>query len=119
MCLQVRGTHACWPALQHAPVVAVEASCALFTARAWILLPCASRSFIGQFYSDHDLQEFFGLFFNSSRGQVPKQIGNNDPNNVGMEASLDVQYLMRCGAGPRCCTGRHALLPARRPYPDK
>ena len=52
-------------------------------------------SFIGQFYSDHDLQEFFGLFFNSSRGQVPKQIGNNDPSNVGMEASLDVQYLMR------------------------
>lgn len=55
-------------------------------------------SFIGQFYSDADLQEFFGLFFNSSHGQTPKQIGNNDPNNVGMEASLDVQYLMSVGA---------------------
>lgn len=55
-------------------------------------------SFIGQFYSDADLQEFFGLFFNSSKGQTPAQIGNNDQNNVGMEASLDVQYLMSVGA---------------------
>lgn len=55
-------------------------------------------SFIGQFYSDDDLQEFFGLFFNSSKGQTPRQIGQNDPSNVGLEASLDVQYLMSIGA---------------------
>lgn len=55
--------------------------------------------FIQQFYSPNDLQEFFGLFFNSSKGQtVYKQVGKNDPSNVGAEASLDIQYIMSVGA---------------------
>jgi len=53
--------------------------------------------FIGQFYFSGDLQEFFALFYQSSFGQVPKIVGPDD-GFPGVEASLDIEYIMSVGA---------------------
>lgn len=53
-------------------------------------------SFIQQFWSSNDLQEFEGLFAPWNRAAnvtISKQIGKNNPKNPGAEANLDVQYL--------------------------
>ena len=40
----------------------------------------------------HQLAEFYDLFFPSMKGhKIAKQVGKNDPSNVGAEAALDTQ----------------------------
>jgi len=79
-------------------------------------------SFLEQYYSPSDLQEFFALFFNTSDGQtVAKQIGENDASNPGTEAELDVQYLMSVGAGVQTWvyyTAGRAPNPENEPFLD-
>eukprot|EP01102_Stenamoeba_stenopodia_P022621 TRINITY_DN950_c0_g1_i2.p1 TRINITY_DN950_c0_g1~~TRINITY_DN950_c0_g1_i2.p1 ORF type:complete len:582 (+),score=143.33 TRINITY_DN950_c0_g1_i2:34-1746(+) len=57
----------------------------------------AVAQFLGQYYSQGDLDEFFDLFFSPSRGDAPVVVG---PNNgaAGTEASLDIEYIMSIGA---------------------
>jgi len=52
--------------------------------------------FIGQYYSQTDLDEFFLLFYRGAYGNSPSIIG---PNNgmPGTEANLDTQYIMAVG----------------------
>ncbi len=51
-------------------------------------------SFLEQYWSPTDLQEFFRLFANASLGQTPTSIGPNQPSMPGTEAELDVQYIV-------------------------
>jgi len=50
--------------------------------------------FLGQYYSPTDLQSFFKQFSPSEEGKTPTEIGPNDSSNPGMEASLDIEYIM-------------------------
>lgn len=58
----------------------------------------SAASFLGQFFSQSDLQEFYKLFLNTSLGEVPKVVGPNS-GFPGTEASLDVQYITAQGNG--------------------
>jgi len=59
----------------------------------------AVASFLEQYYSPNDLQEFFFIFQNTSIGHtVLADMGPNKPDDPGTEASLDVQYIMSVGA---------------------
>eukprot|EP01105_Mastigella_eilhardi_P027539 TRINITY_DN8533_c0_g1_i1.p1 TRINITY_DN8533_c0_g1~~TRINITY_DN8533_c0_g1_i1.p1 ORF type:complete len:550 (-),score=158.16 TRINITY_DN8533_c0_g1_i1:41-1690(-) len=52
-------------------------------------------SFLEQYYSNSDLQEFFLLYEKNMIGDaVAQQVGKNNESMPGLEASLDVQYLM-------------------------
>jgi len=80
----------------------------------------AVASFLEQYFSPSDLQEFFKLFQNSSVGHtVEKVIG---PNGVipGTEAELDVQYIMSVGEGVRTWVwytpGRAPTNPNNEPF---
>lgn len=53
--------------------------------------------FLGQYYSPSDLQTFFKSFSPSEVGKTPSEFGPNDSSNPGMEASLDIQYIMSVG----------------------
>jgi len=53
--------------------------------------------FIGQFYASLDLAEFFDLFYPTASGQTPKIVGPDD-GMPGVEASLDIEYIMALGA---------------------
>ncbi|EFC41190.1 hypothetical protein NAEGRDRAFT_58872 [Naegleria gruberi] len=55
----------------------------------------AVASFLQQYYSNADLQLFQNTF--KLERQTPKVIGPNDESNPGVEASLDIQYLMGVG----------------------
>jgi len=57
----------------------------------------AVAQFLGQYYSQGDLDEFFDLFFTPARGDAPTVVGPND-QAPGMEASLDIEYIMSIGA---------------------
>lgn len=56
-------------------------------------------SFLGQYYSPSDLQSFFNQFDKEAAGRKPTVIGPNDSGNPGVEASLDIQYIMAMGNG--------------------
>lgn len=49
--------------------------------------------FLGQYYAPKDLDTFFDLM-GMQRWSVSKVIGPNDVTNPGLEASLDIQYLL-------------------------
>jgi len=53
--------------------------------------------FLEEFYSQVDLDEFFLLFSRSTLGNSPTVIGY-DGWGAGLEASLDIQYIMSIGA---------------------
>jgi subtilase family serine protease len=52
--------------------------------------------FNGQYFSQSDLNMFFN-FFGLEKANVSKIIGYNNASNPGLEASLDVQYMMGIG----------------------
>lgn len=54
--------------------------------------------FLEQYISLSDLSTFFQSYDNSSIGRVPAIIGPNDQTQPGVEASLDIQYMMSTGA---------------------
>ncbi|KAH3722905.1 tripeptidyl-peptidase 1 [Pelomyxa schiedti] len=51
-------------------------------------------SFLEQYWSNSDLQTFFSYYEQSMLGTQPVNWGTNDQSTPGVEASLDVQYLM-------------------------
>eukprot|EP01102_Stenamoeba_stenopodia_P022622 TRINITY_DN950_c0_g2_i1.p1 TRINITY_DN950_c0_g2~~TRINITY_DN950_c0_g2_i1.p1 ORF type:complete len:586 (+),score=157.86 TRINITY_DN950_c0_g2_i1:55-1758(+) len=57
----------------------------------------AVHQFLGQYYSPADLAEFFLLFEGLARGDTPTVIGP-DNGQPGIEASLDIEYIMSIGA---------------------
>lgn len=54
----------------------------------------AVASFLEQYYSPADLLSFQKKYDPSSAGRLPDVVGNNDPTEPTLEASLDIQYLM-------------------------
>lgn len=63
----------------------------------------AVAEFQGQSYSPSDLSDFFSKYVtNSNDDTVDQVIGSNNPDKPGIEASLDIQYLM--GVAPNVTT---------------
>jgi len=60
----------------------------------------ATANFLGQFYSKTDLSAFFQELYPVADGRnVAQQIGPNNVSKPGVEAELDIQYLMAMGGG--------------------
>lgn len=59
----------------------------------------ACASFLGQFFEPSDLQTFFKEFDSSLSGSVPAVVGPNTPTKPGVEAMLDIEYIMAMGKG--------------------
>jgi tripeptidyl-peptidase-1 len=57
----------------------------------------AVASFLNQYYNPDDLQTFFKKFSPSSEGQKANLVGPNIPLDPGLEASLDIEYIMSVG----------------------
>ena len=58
----------------------------------------AVAQFLGEYYSALDLEEFFLLFFWPALGNmIEKVVGDNYWYDPGVEANLDVQYIMSMG----------------------
>ncbi|XP_010125925.1 PREDICTED: tripeptidyl-peptidase 1, partial [Chlamydotis macqueenii] len=67
------------------------------------LLPNNSQAcaqFLEQYFHQADLAEFMQLFGSSfgHRSQVDQVVGHQGQGKAGLEASLDVEYLMSAGA---------------------
>jgi len=59
----------------------------------------AVAQFLGQYYSPSDLESFFEQYYTPAKGRaVHRVIGPNDASNPGIEASLDIEYVMAMGA---------------------
>jgi tripeptidyl-peptidase-1 len=58
----------------------------------------AVTAFLGQYYDDKDLQSFFTKYDNTSVGRTVTVIGPNNQNNPGVEAQLDIEYVMAMGS---------------------
>ncbi|NXL39579.1 TPP1 peptidase, partial [Glaucidium brasilianum] len=73
----------------------------------------ACAQFLEQYFHQADLAEFMQLFGRSfgHRSQVDRVVGHQGKGKAGLEASLDVEYIMSTGANlsrPRCVpAGRH------------
>merc|ERR1712100_366972 len=62
----------------------------------------AVAEFQAQYYSPKDLTKFFSKYVNASfsdDAKIYKVIGTNNPNAPGVEAELDVQYIMGVSPG--------------------
>ena len=57
----------------------------------------AVASFLGQFYSPSDLKKFFSKYASDAKVTVPTIEGPNTASNPGVEAELDIQYVMGVG----------------------
>jgi tripeptidyl-peptidase-1 len=62
----------------------------------------AVAEFQGQYYSPQDLDTFFSKFVPGGNASVDKVIGPNNANDAGVEAELDIQYIM--GVNPNAPT---------------
>uniref|UniRef100_A0A8C8SG18 Tripeptidyl-peptidase 1 n=1 Tax=Pelusios castaneus TaxID=367368 RepID=A0A8C8SG18_9SAUR len=60
----------------------------------------ACAQFLEQYFHPADLAEFMQLFGSSfgHRSQVDQVVGHQGPGKAGLEASLDVEYIMSAGA---------------------
>ena len=58
----------------------------------------AVAAFLEQYFSESDLVQFFNNFFSQGAQKVARITGPNDQSHPGMEATLDVQYIMSTGA---------------------
>ncbi len=56
----------------------------------------AVAQFLGQFFWETDLQEFFALYSREDLGRRPIKVGP-DTGVAGVEASLDIEYIMAVG----------------------
>lgn len=70
--------------------------------------------FLNNSISLDDLSTFFGTYYPAAKGRVPTISGPNDPDNPGIEGSLDIQYIMSIGAN---VSTTYVLTPGERPYP--
>lgn len=60
----------------------------------------ATANFLGQYYSKSDLDTFFKSLYPEASGRsVSTVIGPNNVSDPGIEAQLDIQYLMSIGGG--------------------
>mmetsp|Transcript_33937 Transcript_33937/g.73160 ORF Transcript_33937/g.73160 Transcript_33937/m.73160 type:complete len:414 (-) Transcript_33937:55-1296(-) len=59
----------------------------------------AVAQFLEQYYAPSDLAQFFTDEMPSEEGQTPKVVGPNKPAQPGIEASLDIEYIMAMGDG--------------------
>ena len=59
----------------------------------------AVTGFLNQYINPDDLQTFFEQYDPSSKGRTATIVGPNEANNPGIEASLDIQYVMAMGSG--------------------
>jgi tripeptidyl-peptidase-1 len=70
----------------------------------------AVAQFLEQYYAPSDLSGFF-QYYNLPNTKVTKVIGPNDPTNPGVEASLDIEYIMGTATGVQTwfyyTAGRH------------
>jgi tripeptidyl-peptidase I len=57
----------------------------------------AAASFLGQYFDEVDLQEFYGLFMQEMVGRTPDKIIGSQGLIPGVEANLDVQYITSIG----------------------
>jgi tripeptidyl-peptidase-1 len=57
----------------------------------------AVASFLGQFYSPNDLSTFFQKYASDAKITKPTVHGPNEGSNPGIEAELDIQYVMGVG----------------------
>jgi len=57
----------------------------------------AVASFLGQFYSPSDLSKFFTKYSSESKIRKPTVHGPNQASQPGIEAELDIQYVMGVG----------------------
>lgn len=59
-----------------------------------------SPQFLEQYFHQADLAEFMQLFGSSfaHRSQVDRVVGHQGTGKAGLEASLDVEYIMSSGA---------------------
>lgn len=62
----------------------------------------AVAEFQGQYYSPQDLTQFFSQFFPGKNSTVAGVIGPNSAGSPGVEAELDIQYIM--GVNPNAPT---------------
>jgi len=61
----------------------------------------AVTAFLGQFYSEADLKEFWGKYctgINCGKG-LPKLVGDATTGNAGTESMLDIEYITGVGGG--------------------
>jgi tripeptidyl-peptidase-1 len=63
-------------------------------------------SFLGQYYSPQDLQQFQKQY-GTPVLPIERTFGPNDPANPGVEASLDVQYLTGVTGADRGSSGTY------------
>jgi len=54
----------------------------------------AAASFLGQYFDEVDLQEFFVLLYQEGIGSMPSKVVGDQGLFPGIEANLDVQYIM-------------------------
>ena len=61
---------------------------------------CFVFQFLEQYYSPADLAEFMSMFGRSFQhhSQVDRVVGTQGAGKAGLEASLDVEYIMSTGA---------------------
>jgi len=59
----------------------------------------ACASFLDQFFAPKDLSAFFSEFDTSLAGESPKVVGPNTATRPGVEAMLDIEYIMAMGRG--------------------
>ena len=57
----------------------------------------ACASFLNQYYKPSDLKTFFEKYASSAKVTTPTVYGPNDASSPGIEASLDIQYIMGVG----------------------
>lgn len=57
----------------------------------------AAASFLGQYFDEVDLQEFYGLFMQEMVGRTPDKVVGSQGLIPGVEANLDVQYITSIG----------------------
>lgn len=65
-----------------------------------IYLAVFSFQFLEQYYNPADLAEFMAMFGRSFKhlSQVDRVVGTQGKGKAGIEASLDVEYIMSTGA---------------------
>lgn len=57
-----------------------------------------AAGFLGQYASPADLATFFQMYYPAANGEVLNIVGPNNATQPGIEADLDVQYIMSVGA---------------------
>ena len=80
-----------------------------------------ATGYLGEYASATDLATFFTSFYPASNGKTFNTFGPNVPGNPGVEANLDVQYIMAMGANVNTTfwyTPGQNVIPDNEPYAE-